>query len=107
MNRLLAAARFSVVPSEWYENNPFSVIESHCAGTPVVGANIGGIPELIDDTDGITFMSRDAESLEGAIKEAWNMTWDYENISRKALARFSPEQHYIALHKIYGTGSAL
>ena len=107
VNRLLAAARFSVVPSEWYENNPFSVIESHCAGTPVVGANIGGIPELIDDTDGITFMSRDTESLEDAIQEAWNMTWDYKKISRKALARFSPEQHYIALHKIYGTGSAL
>ena len=36
-----------VCPSEWFENNPLAVIESLCAGTPVIGADIGGIPELI------------------------------------------------------------
>ncbi len=44
---VLASARFLVVPSEWYENNPLSVIEALALGVPVLGANIGGIPELI------------------------------------------------------------
>ena len=43
----LAAARFLVVPSEWYENNPLSIIEALALGVPVLGAAIGGIPELI------------------------------------------------------------
>ncbi len=42
---LLYGARFSVMPSECYENNPLGVIESFCAGTPVVGASIGGIDQ--------------------------------------------------------------
>ncbi len=46
--RLISEAEFTVVPSEWYENCPFTVIESRMYATPVLGADIGGIPELID-----------------------------------------------------------
>lgn len=42
-------ARAVVLPSEWYENAPMSVLESHALGKPVIGADIGGIPELIQD----------------------------------------------------------
>lgn len=45
--KLIQEAKFSIYPSEWYENCPFSVMESQMYGTPVLGANIGGIPELI------------------------------------------------------------
>lgn len=47
LETLIREARFTVYPSEWYENCPFSVMESQQYGTPVLGANIGGIPELI------------------------------------------------------------
>ena len=47
LESLIREARFSVYPSECYENCPFSVMESIMYGTPVLGANIGGIPELI------------------------------------------------------------
>ena len=47
LERLIREARFTVYPSEWYENCPFSVMESQMYGTPVLGADIGGIPELI------------------------------------------------------------
>lgn len=43
----VARALLTVVPSRWYDNAPMSIIESYQAGTPVLGANIGGIPELI------------------------------------------------------------
>lgn len=47
LETLIREARFTVLPSEWYENCPFSVLESISLGTPVLGASIGGIPELI------------------------------------------------------------
>ena len=47
LETLIREARFTVLPSEWYENCPFSVLESISQGTPVLGASIGGIPELI------------------------------------------------------------
>ena len=42
---ILESARFMVLPAEWSENNPLTVIESQSLGTPVLGARIGGIPE--------------------------------------------------------------
>lgn len=49
LEQLIRGAKFSIYPSEWYENCPFSVMESQMYGTPVIGANIGGIPELIQE----------------------------------------------------------
>lgn len=57
-------AKFSIYPSEWYENCPFSVMESIQYGTPVLGANIGGIPELIHvGVNGELFESGNVDDL--------------------------------------------
>ena len=45
----LRKARFVVVPSIWYENCPYSVMEALAIGKPVIGADIAGIPELVKD----------------------------------------------------------
>lgn len=49
LKSLIAGARFSIYPSIWYENCPFSVMESISLSTPVIASRIGGIPELIED----------------------------------------------------------
>lgn len=55
---------FAVVPSELYENNPLAVIEAFALGKPVIGSNIGGIPELVlDHKTGFTFEPGNAEDL--------------------------------------------
>jgi glycosyltransferase involved in cell wall biosynthesis len=55
---------FTVIPSEWYENCPNTVIESFICGKPVIGANIGGIPEMvINNRTGLTFESGNADDL--------------------------------------------
>ncbi len=43
----ITRSRATVLPSEWFENAPMSVLESLALGKPVIGARIGGIPELI------------------------------------------------------------
>lgn len=64
LHALIREARAMVLPSEWYENAPMSVLESFALGTPVVGANIGGIPEMvIDGETGWTFESRNTDEL--------------------------------------------
>lgn len=69
---LIREARFSVYPSEWYENCPFSVMESQTYGTPVIGANIGGIPELIqNDITGLLFQSGSEQDLAEKISYLW------------------------------------
>lgn len=69
---LIQGAAFSIYPSEWYENGPFSIMESIQYGTPVIGAAIGGIPELIDDgKTGELFESGNAEQLKEKISRLW------------------------------------
>lgn len=73
LQQLIAKARFSIYPSEWYENCPFSVMESQMYGTPVIGANIGGIPELIQEgRTGELFESGNAEELKEKIQLLWS-----------------------------------
>lgn len=73
LETLIREARFSIYPSEWYENCPFSVMESQMFGTPVLGANIGGIPELIRVGEtGELFESGNVEQLKQAIAQLWN-----------------------------------
>lgn len=80
LKEMIANARFSVFPSEWFENCPFSVMESQSYGTPVVASEIGGTPELV--RNGITgelFEAANAKALEEKIRKLW----EDENLCRR------------------------
>lgn len=104
LRRQVAGARGIVVPSEWNENCPMSVLEAKALGTPVVAARIGGIPELVrDGEDGFLFdpgdstdLSRALEALDGASITAFSAA-----ARADAEARFSPRAHLVALMDIY------
>ena len=97
IKQLVGKARFSVIPSEWYENNPLSVIEAQCLGTPVLAANIGGIPELTD----YTFSSGNIADLKTKIEKMWNSEFDYQQIASDAQHRYDAETYYDKLINIY------
>jgi glycosyltransferase involved in cell wall biosynthesis len=60
----ISSARAVVIPSEWYENAPLSVMEASALGRPIIGADIGGIPELIrQEETGFVFPSGSVEAL--------------------------------------------
>ena len=68
LEQLIRGAKCTVYPSIWYENCPFSVMESIMYGTPVVASDIGGIPELIDDgKTGFLFEAGITDRLTAAI----------------------------------------
>ncbi len=86
LKNLISKAKFSIYPSEWYENCPFSVMESISLGTPVLGADIGGIPELIISGNvglssdcGLLFKSGELSDLSNKIRTMWS---DKELIDR-------------------------
>lgn len=64
LQKALGRSRFSVLPSECYENGPMAALEALASGLPLVGTDIGGIPEMIaDGTSGIVVPPRDPEGL--------------------------------------------
>lgn len=102
IKELVGRALFSVIPSEWYENNPLSVIEAQCLGTPVLGARIGGIPELIEEgVSGMTFESRNVEDLKNKMEAMMLHHFDYETLANAAQKRYNAEAYYKNIMKIY------
>jgi glycosyltransferase involved in cell wall biosynthesis len=68
LRKIVARARFVAVPSEWYENYPFAILEAFALARPVLGTRIGGIPELVRDGEtGMTAPAFDPDGLAGAL----------------------------------------
>lgn len=102
IKNIVGKAKFTVIPSEWYENNPLSVIEAQCLGTPVLGARIGGIPELIDEgRNGMTFESGNTNDLTEKIKTMFDVKFDYKGIADVAMKHYNAENYYKEIMKIY------
>jgi len=104
LKNLLSGSRFMVIPSEVYENNPLTVIESLCAGTPVLGSDIGGIPELIKPgLNGMLFEAGNIMDLQKNISYMWQHHTDFNRIGiiQDANSRFDTENYYAKLIRIY------
>lgn len=75
LSALISNAKFVVVPSEWYENLPYSIIEAFAFGKPVIATNIGGIPEIVDNNrNGFLFRYKDYNKLSHNINALYNNT---------------------------------
>jgi glycosyltransferase involved in cell wall biosynthesis len=107
LNRLISQAAFTVLPSKWYENCPMSILESFALRKPVVGARIGGIPELIEkNVDGFHFSPENGQELAEKLSRMVDIGKagrremgmnGYEKVKRN----HSPEQHYQKIMSVY------
>ena len=85
-------AEFVVVPSEWYENLPYSLVEALLLAKPVLGARIGGIPELVlDNETGFLFEPANKEEMTAKMNYMLSLpgerlSWLGNNAQRHAMA---------------------
>jgi glycosyltransferase involved in cell wall biosynthesis len=69
LGQVLATLDLLVVPSLWYENTPFSVLEALHARLPVIASDLGGITEVVEHgTNGLLFSAGDRDSLANTIQ---------------------------------------
>lgn len=80
-------SRCVVLPSEWYENGPYSAMEAMALGKPLIVSNMGGLPELVEDgKNGFVFETK--EELVEALKRIMAVSYDeYVAMSEDSLAR--------------------
>lgn len=104
---IIQEASFIIVPSEWYENNPLSIIEAYAYGKPVIGSNIGGIPEIIEnEKTGFLFENGNKEQLKKLLIVANMLSEEKYLIMAKnarnfAETHFSDNNYYNKLLKVY------
>ena len=106
---LVEGAAYVVCCSCWRENMPFSIVESFVAGVPVIGTEIGGIPELVFEGEtGFLCAPGNADSLTAAIGRALDVFSDadaYGRLGANCLAyvceRCSREKYMHSLVDLY------
>lgn len=74
LHRLIGQSRALVLPSEWYENAPISILEAYALARPVIGSEIGGIPEVIRAGEtGLTSPAASIDALAATLSQLADM----------------------------------
>lgn len=98
-------ARFTLIPSIWYDNLPNTALESFRFSKPVIASNIGSLPELVEDgVNGYLFEPGNSEELARRISELNDdgLVVSMGQSSHKKLKEiFSPEGHYQLLMDVF------
>jgi glycosyltransferase involved in cell wall biosynthesis len=79
----MAAADVFCLPS-YSEGCPNVVLEALACGRPVVASDVGGIPELVNEQNGILVPPRNWERLADALEQALAGSWDEAGIAERA-----------------------
>lgn len=103
---IIRHAKFVVVPSEWYENYPMAILESMAMAKPVLGAAIGGIPEMVESgKTGWLFEPLNVEDLISKIqKVVGNENWIREcgiNARKTVEQKNCSSAYYESLMDVY------
>lgn len=111
LKNIIGNAKAVILPSEWYENGPYSAIEALQLGRPIIGADIGGIPELINN-NGYLFKSGDVSQLKKCISKFEGMSAiEFNSFSDSSLELFQSNytqlKHYEWLMRVYKQAMAI
>lgn len=107
MVELLDKAKAVLVPSEWYENCPYSILEAMARSRIVIASRIAGLPELVDDgKTGFLFEPQNSDDLAEKIRIVDRLAEEVFNnmcvsTYEKAKALFDPEVYYQKIIAIY------
>lgn len=106
LRRILSRAQFAVLPSRWYENLPFSIMEAFAMGKAVIASDIGGIPEMVKDgVNGYLFPPGDSGILAARLEKLISNPALRRELGQrgreKARKVYNSETHYEKITEIY------
>lgn len=106
VKKIIEESRFVVIPSIWYENLPYAIIQAFILGKTVVAAKIGGIPEIVKDKkNGVLYDPNKKESMMRAVNYLWQRpksSLEMGKAARKYIQKeFNEEKFYKSLMGIY------
>lgn len=107
LKKYVAEAKCVILPSEWYENGPYTILEALACGKPAIVSNYGGLPEIVDDgVTGFICEPHNPDNLCECLKKMNSLSEDeYKMMSKKAFEKAKAEcncdDYYEKLMKVY------
>lgn len=102
VQKLMGKARAMILPTQWYEGFPMTIVEAYSVGTPVIGPDMGNVGDLIEEgVTGWKYQTSSEESIKQTIINAMRMPVNYNQIGELYKQRYSSELNYQQLTNIY------
>jgi glycosyltransferase involved in cell wall biosynthesis len=79
-----------LVLSSRFENLPCVLIEALCTGTPMIATNVGGVAEVVNESNGILIESEDEDGLLAAMINIQQRQFNVQELHLVALQKYSP-----------------
>lgn len=99
--RIIGESKALILPTQWYEGFPMTIVEAYSVGTPVMGSDLGNTGSLVsEEKSGWKFKSDSVEELCEALQKAKNSC---RGLDREWIEKYSMESNYQQLRKIYET----
>ncbi|MCP1450458.1 glycosyltransferase [Priestia megaterium] len=103
---MIAESLAFILPTQWYEGFPMTIVEAYRYGTPVLGSNIGNVGDLvIDDVTGYTFECKSINSIIEAINKLLKAIEDgtnlYDNTFEHYRKHYTAKENFEMLRDIY------
>ena len=100
--KLIAKSKGLILPTQWYEGFPMTILEAFSVGTPVLCSDLGNAGSVVDE--GVTGYKFQFDSIDGIVEAANRSavkSLDYEEINKLYLEKYSGEVNYKMLKEIY------
>ncbi len=100
--KLIANAKALILPTQWYEGFPMTILEAYSVGTPVIGSDIGNVGDLLEEgVTGWKFQYNSVDNLVRVIELAEKKRINNGNIKRVFSEIYSFDANYDCLERIY------
>ncbi len=102
---ILGGKDLGIVPSVWWDNAPQTVFELQACGLPVLGANLGGIPDFVrDGHNGLLFRGNDRYDLARVLGEVVREPWKLFDLRRNVRPPKDISDHAGEMERLYQEG---
>lgn len=97
--KLIAYSRGLILPTQWYEGFPMSIVEAFSVGTPVICSDLGNVGSIVEEgISGCKFRANAVNELIQAVKKCHGLYVQTKKVYQK---KYSVEKNYELICSIY------
>lgn len=104
--KIVASSKALILPTQWYEGFPMSIVEAFSVGTPVLCSDLGNAGSIVDDgINGIKFQYNSSNDIVAAVNRFQKMDEKKleENAYLKSNEKFDSDINYKIIENIYNS----
>lgn len=99
LKQIISESKALILPTQWYEGFPMTIVEAYSVGTPVIGPNLGNIGSLIIEKEtGYLYEPNSMISLIETLECSMNIC---EKVKRYYIKHYSKSVNQHQLEEIY------